>query len=132
MKWMLLILTISLLLRGCGNAPPPPMPKKFQPVVNPNPNYFMTVKRHVAPELAGKVKLVWVTTYYTTNQKCNESINKFEGISVPRTINQSIISHPNAVCNDSNCLVISFKVGFNKYMNIAPQNNLETILNINK
>jgi len=80
MKWILLFLTISVLLHACGNAPPPPMPKKFQPVVNPSPNYFMTVKGHVAPELLSKINLKWQAIYSTTNPACDKTYNKFEGV----------------------------------------------------
>jgi len=110
MKWILLFLTISVLLHACGNAPPAPMPKKFQPVVNPNPNYFMTVKGHVAPELAGKVKLVWVTEYYTANPECEVVTNQFEGVRNAREIKNSLVVKPNSTGN------YEYKIPLDKYL----------------
>ena len=110
MKWILLFLTISVLLHACGNAPPPPMPKKFQPVVNPNPNYFMTVKGHVAPELAGTVRLVWVTEYYTANPECEVVTNQFEGVRNAREVENTLIVKPNSSGN------YEYKIPLDKYL----------------
>ena len=80
MKRMLLIVSLVLLLSGCGDKHPAAMPKKFQPVINPHPQYFMTVKGHIAPELVSKIKLKWQAVYSTTNSACDETYNKFEGV----------------------------------------------------
>jgi len=44
----------------------------YIPQLNPHPKYFMTVKGKVDPALKNKIKLIWIATYYTTNNQCRK------------------------------------------------------------
>lgn len=52
----------------------------YQPHLNPNPQYYMVIKGHVAPELVGKVQLKWRATYSSTIKACDKTYNWFEGV----------------------------------------------------
>ena len=98
MKKLIFCILIFATLTACSNdnAADKPMPSKFKPVVNPHPKYFMTVKGYIAPNLLNKVKLVWGTTYVTSNPKCQLTINDFEGVHAPRQVTDKLIVQPNS------------------------------------
>ena len=98
MKKLIFCILIFATLTACSNdnAADKPMPSKFKPVVNPHPKYFMTVKGYIAPSLLDKVKLVWETTYVTSNPKCQLTINDFEGVHAPRQVTDKLIVQPNS------------------------------------
>ena len=75
-----LIGLILLTLTACSSSQPPANTGKYKPVVNPHPQYFVTVSGHIDPELAKAVHLSWQTTAWTKNKKCNVTYNKLEGV----------------------------------------------------
>lgn len=93
----LIILILSILLVGCDNQyppKPPPNTGRYVAVINPHPQYFMTVQGHIDPQLNNQVKLVLFADYSTTNDSCKYVINWFEGVSSPRPIDKVIHVSP--------------------------------------
>jgi len=80
MKWLLIFLSLMLLGACKDDSAGAGMPKQFEPVVNPHPKYFMTIKGYVSPSIADKIQLKWVAIYSTTNPKCDKTYNSFEGV----------------------------------------------------
>ena len=54
---------------------------KYQPTLNPKPQYFMTIKGNVSPSLIGKVRLKWVARYASSDVRCDKTYNYIEGVS---------------------------------------------------
>ncbi|MSP53372.1 MAG: hypothetical protein EXR81_03865 [Gammaproteobacteria bacterium] len=77
---ILSLLTVLL----CSCSQPPKEDPKFQPVLDPHPNYFITYKGFIDPSLNHLVKLIILTVYTTTNPACEKDINPLEGVSAPR------------------------------------------------
>ena len=75
-----LILSLCTLLAACSGGQPQGNAGKYKPVVNPHPQYFVTVSGHIDPQFAKAVHLSWQTTAWTKNPKCQVTINKFEGV----------------------------------------------------
>ena len=66
-----LISLILLTLTACSSSQTADKTSKYQPVVNPHPQYFVTVSGHIDPQLAKAAHLSWGTTALTQNPKCN-------------------------------------------------------------
>ena len=81
-KHILPIIALSLLAIGGGYYSFSQL--KYQPKINPNPKYFITVKGHVSPRLKDKITLEWISEFATTNPKCDKTVNYLEGVDVPR------------------------------------------------
>ncbi len=56
---------------------------KYKPIKNPHPKYFMTVRGWIDPGLYNT--LIFTEEYYSTNDKCEVTINHIEGVSIERT-----------------------------------------------
>jgi len=65
---------------------------KYATVLNPSPNYFMTVKGHIDPALVDRINLKWVVTYRNDNPKCQLTTSWIEGADADR--NQSVSYKP--------------------------------------
>lgn len=81
MKSILTIFLCLCVLSGCNN---PQTPKRFRPVKNPKPNYFLTLTGTVSAPLP--IKLILFKHYETQNSRCNITINQFEGAEDARII----------------------------------------------
>ncbi len=53
---------------------------RYKPTINPNPKHFITISGKIDPRLEGEFQVI----YQTTNKQCQEVINRFEGVYVPR------------------------------------------------
>ncbi len=51
-----------------------------QPVLNPAPKHFLTLKGRIDPQLKGKIHLQFVQSYVAMNKDCMQYINRFEGV----------------------------------------------------
>jgi hypothetical protein len=80
-----------LMLVACDSGVPPPPPNTgvYAPEINPSPQYFMTIKGHMAPKLIQNHQLIFIADYYTDNPACEYTISSIEGVSSSRK--QSLI-----------------------------------------
>jgi len=74
---------------------------KYKPVLNPNPQHFMTIHGHVSPELIGKVRLKWVAVYASSDARCDVMRGELEGAISWRWIDVPYIIKPSASGNYS-------------------------------
>ncbi len=68
---------------------------EYEPVLNPDPKYFMVVHGHVDPALQKKLDLTIIERFTTYNDKCRYFRNfslKFEGVSSSRVKNINYIT----------------------------------------
>jgi hypothetical protein len=72
----------ATLLNACGK-PQHELAGKYQPVLNPHPHNFITVRGYISNKLSKQVQLIWHVSYYTNNSKCKKIINSFEGVTSP-------------------------------------------------
>ena len=72
-----------------GGDNPNDIPASQRPVLNPHPQYFMTVKGHIDPALLNKLKVTWSLGYSTTNPKCEVTVNRFAGVSAERDLTEN-------------------------------------------
>lgn len=73
------VAAIALGLYSCGNNNP-----FYAPRMNPHPQYFMTVKGHIDPDVA-KIKKFKIEAFYQTNSPdCEYDTSGIEGAMAPR------------------------------------------------
>ena len=93
-----------------SSADPTHIPSQEQPLLNPSPQYFMTVQGQVDPALIPRLQLHWVATYQTNNPQCNVEINELEGVDSQLYIKKHIPITPDARGN------YQLKIPLDKYM----------------
>ena len=93
-----------------GGDNPNDIPASQQPVLNPHPQYFMTVKGHIDPALLGRLKLNWGVSYVVNNSQCIEVTNRLEGAEAPLTLNKNHIIKQAQTGN------FTYKVPLDKYL----------------
>lgn len=96
-----LILSLCTLLTACSSGQPQGNTGKYKPVVNPHPQYFLTIHKSLTMSLS---RLKAVTQYVAYNQQCNIVTNKFEGARAYRS--KAVIHYPSD--NQQNILRIPF------------------------
>jgi hypothetical protein len=69
-----------LILTACSNRQVATNAGKYKPIINTHPRYFVSVSGHIDPQIAKAVHLIWQTTAWTKNPKCNVTYNQFEGV----------------------------------------------------
>lgn len=92
MRWLILLIA-SIVLTACGDneMKEPPNTGIYAPDINPNPRYFMTVQGYIDPALNNLVQLTIIATYYTTNPKCDYTVDSWAGVSAYRVINKPVV-----------------------------------------
>ena len=103
---------------------------KYKPVVNPNPQYFMTIHGSISPTLIGKVRLKWVAVYASSEAQCDVTYDTFEGIVGWRTVEVPYIAKPLASGDYSFKIPIDYyQPGYCKWqiINIADDSGTQTV-----
>jgi hypothetical protein len=71
---------ILLCLTACSNSQVATNTGKYKPIINTHPRYFVSVSGHIDPQIVKAVHLIWQTTAWTQNSKCQVTLNQFEGV----------------------------------------------------
>jgi hypothetical protein len=69
-----------LILTACSNSQVATNTGKYKPIINTHPRYFVSVSGHIDPQIVKAVHLIWQTTAWTQNSKCQVTLNQFEGV----------------------------------------------------
>lgn len=81
---MLLLLAFTSLM-ACSHSQDNNDNPAYAPVVNPHPQYFMTVQGHIGDQFENAVNLFFEISYGTNNLNCYKTVNKLEGAKAPRS-----------------------------------------------
>ena len=82
-----LLLSLCTLLTACSSGQPQGNTGKYKPVVNPHPQYFLTINlTNELPDSSIKI----ITTYMAMNSKCDQLLNRFEGAKFNRVTKDSL------------------------------------------
>lgn len=68
---------------------------KYSPQINLHPKHFVTIKGYIDPRLQHRIKINWITRFYTQNKSCEITINEFEGVHAPRMKSVTLKITPN-------------------------------------
>lgn len=93
-KVCFILLGSVLLLSACGKKETAEN-KKYEPVVNAHPKYFVIVHGEITPSLYGKINIGIQAVYTTRNKVCDKTYNKLEGVRGWRQ--KSEIFKPNGI-----------------------------------
>lgn len=83
---------------------------KERPQENPHPQYYLTLKGHIAKSLRNEVRLRFIQTVAALSDKCTHVTNHLEGVTGNPTKSHTYVAEPDAKGN------YEIKVPLDKYL----------------
>lgn len=91
-----LCLSLCLSLVGCQHQPKHPVP---QPMLNPNPKYFVTISGNIQPHMRYPMTVKFKAVYAGYHPQCQVWVNKLEGVPGLPAHHKIYAAHPDAKGN---------------------------------